>query len=113
MALGWERTGEAVWDRDHYAAGSERSGAGETTCIYAAKGNVFGTYLHGFFDEAGIVERLSEYLAGDQKAKAKEWHIPEDGSLLSVTEFKERQYDALAGLLREHLDMEAVYRLIT
>ncbi|MBQ7676746.1 MAG: cobyric acid synthase [Lachnospiraceae bacterium] len=113
MAPGWERTGEAVWDRDHYAAGSERSGAGETTCIYAAKGNVFGTYLHGFFDEAGIVERLAEYLAGDQKAKAKEWHIPEDGSLLSVTEFKERQYDALAGLLREHLDMEAVYRLIT
>lgn len=69
-------------------------------------GNVLGTYLHGIFDEpefrAGFVRLLCE-----QKGIA-----PEDASGISFEAYREQQFDRLAEVLRESLDMEAVYRIV-
>lgn len=58
----------------------------------------WGTYLHGIFDNAGIVNAiLSE---SGQNVKTE----------MNFQEFKEQQYDKLANLIRENIDMEYVYK---
>lgn len=68
--------------------------------------NVFGTYIHGIFDNmefsTGLVNNL-------RKIKGLERH---DSTGLSFKEFKESQYDKLVDLLRESLDMEKIYKIL-
>ena len=67
--------------------------------------NVYGTYIHGFFDQKEIAETVIQTIA---QAKGKTIMI--DG-LKDYAAFKESQYDLLAKGLRESLDMKAVYRI--
>ena len=71
----------------------------------SADGLVFGSYLHGLFDNEWLTDRLLERLAGEKG-------IRPGGHLESVKEYKERQYDKLAALVRSSLDMKAVYRIL-
>ncbi len=68
--------------------------------------NVYGTYIHGFFDKeevsAGIVKALG---------RAKGLDLSQIHSVDFAT-FKETQYDLLAKGLRAHLDMEKIYRIL-
>lgn len=75
----------------------------------AANGNVMGTYLHGFFDEAKITSTLVDEL--------RRWRgLPpmrlEDARVLSAEEHRNNELDRLADVVRESLDMDAVYRII-
>ena len=69
-------------------------------------GNVFGTYLHGIFDEADFREALIRLLC-ERKGISYE-----NKSGMSFAEYKDRQYDKLAKGLRESLDMEEIYRVM-
>lgn len=71
----------------------------------SADGLVFGSYLHGLFDNEWLTDRLLERLAGEKG-------IRPGGHLENVKEYKERQYDKLAALVRSSLDMKAVYRIL-
>ena len=71
-----------------------------------SRGNVYGTYLHGIFDAKGIAPDLVRILA---KRKGV---ICDTGRMLSYSEFKETQYEKLAGILREYLDMDFVYKIM-
>ena len=71
----------------------------------AVSGNVCGTYVHGIFD-GGVAEA---FLAGLAARKGVAFHA---GGTDDRT-YRESQYDRLAAALREHLDMEFVYRLIS
>ena len=85
--------------------GVSRDGSGNSR-IECSKDNVYGTYLHGFFDEAAPVEALAAYLA-------KEKGLPEPTEhLVSHRAYKEAQYDLLADALRAHLDMDRIYEII-
>jgi len=68
-------------------------------------GNVIGSYLHGIFDNdefrLGLINRLRE-------SKGLSPMLAEE--LSSVD--KEREYDKLADLFREHIDMELIYEKI-
>lgn len=68
-------------------------------------GLVFGSYLHGIFDNleftGAILNQLAEKKGISLTATAK-----------SMEEYKESQYDKLADLVRRSLDMEAVYRIM-
>ena len=70
-----------------------------------ADGLVFGSYLHGIFDNleftGAILNQLAEKKGISLIATAK-----------SMEEYKESQYDKLADLVRRSLDMEAVYRIM-
>ncbi len=66
--------------------------------------NVFGTYLHGLFDTGELTEKLAAYLL------ERKGLTPKSVRVESRTAYKERQYDRLAAVVRESLDMEAIYR---
>ncbi len=71
------------------------------------KGNIFGTYLHGIFDNLAWSEKLLNALR-------KRRGLPEKHAPLPATyrEHKEKEYDSLAVVVRENIDMERVYRAI-
>jgi len=67
------------------------------------RGNVYGTYIHGFFDKEGIAMTIVEALA-----KKKGITLDLDASF-NYQEYKEEQYDRLAAQLRASLDMKGIY----
>ena len=69
-------------------------------------GQVQGTYLHGVFDN---LEWTRQYLNELRLAKGLE---PLEDQLVSIKDFKDREYDKLADVLRQSLDMEQIYQII-
>lgn len=69
-------------------------------------GNVYGSYVHGIFDENGIAESIVRTLY-----ELKGMEFSED-SLFDVHAYRESQYDKLAETVRAALDMELVYRIL-
>ncbi|MDO5399576.1 MAG: cobyric acid synthase [Eubacteriales bacterium] len=67
-------------------------------------GNVFGTYLHGLFDEGELTEKLAAWLCSRRGLEASA------AAPVSHRAYQEQQFDLLALGVRESLDMEAVYR---
>jgi len=65
-------------------------------------GRIFGTYLHGIFDAPGF--RFS-FLNALARSAGKKRPAPAPGDLPSISLVKERNYDKLAHLLRENLDL--------
>ncbi len=68
-------------------------------------GLVFGSYLHGLFDNLSFTGAILNQLA-------KKKGISLTATAKSMEEYKESQYDKLADLVRRSLDMEAVYRIL-
>ena len=59
------------------------------------QGNVYGTYVHGFFDRKEVLEAVTGF---------------ED--TMDYEAFRETQYDLLAKVLRESLDMDYIYEIM-
>lgn len=70
------------------------------------KGNVYGSYVHGIFDEGEIAWRVCEALA------AAEGISLDKGGVRSYHDFRESQFNLLADVTRKHMDMEAVYAML-
>ena len=70
------------------------------------KDNVFGTYIHGFFDTKEVLSRFIEILA-----KRKGVSI-DTSSMVGYKEYKDSQYELLAKGLREALDMDKIYEIL-
>lgn len=68
--------------------------------------NVYGTYMHGVFDAPGIAEAVVSALG-----KKKGIDLRTLGTV-DFAQYKETQYDLLAAGLREHLDIDAIYRIL-
>ena len=75
----------------------------------AACGNVFGTYLHGLFDEPGVALALARSLA--RMRGLPESVVGAEGAV-SAADHRAREFDRLADSVRGALDMEYVYRII-
>lgn len=69
-------------------------------------GNVFGTYMHGIFDSGGILRGIINNLR-----QAKGLSV-DDSEQMSFEEFKEKEYNRLADIVRNSLDMEMVYKIM-
>lgn len=69
-------------------------------------GQVYGSYLHGFFDQAEIVDALLQGLA------AKKGISREDITMTDYETYKNEQYDRLADLMRESMDMNKIYEIL-
>lgn len=89
---------------------------GETMCYGEASlftsdntgyclGNVYGSYVHGFFDKRDIMLEVVRSIA---RTKGKDITL----EALDYSEFKEKQYDLIAKGLRESLDMDYIYKLL-
>jgi len=70
-------------------------------------GRVWGTYIHGIFDNDGFRQ---EFIKRVKQAKGISVSSEAHASF-SFQEFKEAQYDRLAELVRNNIDMEAFYRI--
>lgn len=68
--------------------------------------NVLGTYIHGIFDEIDFTRAL---LNNIREMKGLE-RI--ESSVTSFKDFKDKEYDKLADLLREHLDIKKIYEIM-
>ena len=62
-----------------------------------------GTYIHGFLDNAPVIEHILEKFK-IKNAKCK---------IQSYADFKEEQYDKLADHVRQHVNMEQIYKILT
>jgi len=67
---------------------------------YFENGRCWGTYLHGILDNPSVVDALI----------APYTTLP--GKALNYRQYKENQYDKLAALLRQHLDIEGIYKTL-
>lgn len=70
------------------------------------EGTVLGTYLHGIFDNAlftsGLINNLRRSLGmGEIECSTRDF-----------VDFKEQQYDNLAKILKDNLDMERIYGIL-
>ena len=74
--------------------------------VFIQKDNIIGTYVHGIFDDSDIAATLVNKLA-EKKGIA----VSEKDNI-SYAEYKEKQYDMLADILRENMDMDYIYSLL-
>ncbi|MBR6049744.1 MAG: cobyric acid synthase [Clostridia bacterium] len=70
------------------------------------KGNVYGSYIHGIFDENGIARAIVRALY------EKRGLVFDEDAVFDVHAYRESQYDKLAETVRAALDMELVYRIL-
>ncbi|MDD3141947.1 MAG: cobyric acid synthase CobQ, partial [Lachnospiraceae bacterium] len=68
--------------------------------------NVYGTYVHGIFDEEQVVKGIVRALL---QGKGYDVSSVESFDLLA---YKEEQYNQLADIIRDSMDMEAIYAII-
>ena len=69
-------------------------------------GNVFGTYIHGIFDQPQMAQGLIEALC------LRKGLDPGKIAAVDFAQHKEEQYNLLAQGVRESLDMDAIYRTL-
>ena len=69
-------------------------------------GNVYGSYIHGLFDHAETADAILHALAEKKGVSLQ------GGEMEDYRTFKEKQYDKLADIIRENLDMKMVYEII-
>jgi len=72
----------------------------------ACRRNVCGTYAHGIFDTAEASEALVRLLAERKGIDA------DLSGTVDYAAVKDRNYDMLADMLRKHLDMTEIYRIL-
>ncbi len=67
---------------------------------YRLNSHCFGTYMHGIFDNAVVLRDLLK----DFELEVQDFNFHE---------FKQQQYDKLADMVRNEVDMEKVYRILS
>ncbi|MEF9839494.1 MAG: cobyric acid synthase [Lachnospiraceae bacterium] len=72
----------------------------------ASRGNVYGSYVHGIFDESQVANTMVNALL-----EAKGYHR-EQVKAFDLQTYKETQYNLLADIIRENVDMKEIYRIL-
>ena len=70
------------------------------------QGNVIGSYLHGIFDTGAFWRAVVNHVREQKGLDAN------DSEVVTMEEFRNREFDRLAAIVRQNLDMDAVYRII-
>lgn len=73
----------------------------------AYQGLVYGSYIHGIFDSGNIASTMVKAL---YNANGLQYDLTL--SEISAKQHKENQYDMLANILRDSIDMDAVYKIL-
>ncbi len=81
----------------------EKNGVFKT--IGAYKKNVFGTYIHGFFDSDDMANRIAKWLF-------KQKGIDYINDTMPFKYYKQAQYDKMAKILTENIDMKYIYKIM-
>ena len=79
-------------------------GVSDTEQAILETDHCIGTYIHGFLDNAPVIEHLLS-----EKVKVRS---EKEAVTTSYADFKEQQYDKLAAHVRQYVDMEKVYEIL-
>ena len=76
-------------------------GVSDTDQAILQTDHCIGTYIHGFLDNAPVIEHLLKPIANSQKPMSK-----------SQKAFKDEQYNKLAAHVRQHVDIDRIYQIL-
>ena len=82
------------------------NGRDEPDGVINRTGNILGTYLHGIFDTGVFWRAVTDHIRSEKGISAS------GDEILTMAEFKDREFNRLADIVRTNLDMEAVYKII-
>ena len=69
-------------------------------------GTVYGTYIHGIFDNVEVTASIINSL------RIKKGLTSFDKSNMSYKEYKETQYNLLADIIRQNINMDLIYKIV-
>ena len=78
-------------------------GVSDTSEAILQTDHCIGTYIHGFLDNAPVIEHILSKHVNQQSPQSTQ----------SYADFKEQQYDKLAAHVRQHVDMERIYQILS
>ena len=70
------------------------------------RGNVLGSYLHGLFDDGQLFAAIAAHIR-KEKGIDTETQAP-----MTLNEYREREFDRIADIVRASVDMDAIYRIV-
>jgi len=70
------------------------------------QGNVLGSYLHGLFDDGQLFAAIAAHI---REAKGLSGEVCDT---VSFEDFREREFDRIADIVRASVDMNAIYRIV-
>ncbi len=82
------------------------NGRAEPDGVANPQGNVLGSYLHGIFDTGAFWRAVVNHLRAEKGLDAN------TGDVLTMEQFRDREFDRMAAIVRQNLDMDAVYKII-
>lgn len=82
----------------------ETKGSDGENIVFSQEGNVFGTYVHGIFDEGDLALKIIKAIARNKGILLEQE--------MDYRAFKDREYDKLAKVLRDNLDMDYIYKIM-
>ncbi len=74
--------------------------------VMNANGNVLGSYLHGLFDDGQLFAAIAAHIRAQKGISGK------TAAPVSFEEFREREFDRIADIVRSGVDMDMVYRIV-
>ena len=75
-------------------------GVSDTEELILQTDHCIGTYIHGFLDNAAVINYLLKSNVSSQEPN------------VSLAEFKDHQYNLLADHVRKHMDISLLYQII-
>ena len=86
-------------------AGNEKAVTDDDHTVAVVKDNVFGTYLHGIFDNEEVTRNILNKIREKKGLEEMEAGITFD-------EYREQEFDKLEKIFRENLDMKKIYEIL-
>jgi adenosylcobyric acid synthase len=80
-------------------------GVSDTNEAILQTDHCIGTYIHGFLDNAPVINHI---LRGKGIVKSEKF-----ASATSYADFKEEQYNKLAAHIRQYVDIERIYQILS
>lgn len=80
-------------------------GVSDTNQAILQTDHCIGTYIHGFLDNAPVIEYI---LRGKGKVNSEE-----SATAISYSDFKDQQYDKLADHVRQYIDIDKLYQILS
>lgn len=91
-------------------------GVSDTVQAILQTDHCIGTYIHGFLDNAPVIEHLLKASPRPLQIEgelARAPFSPPFGGAGGGSTFKDQQYDKLAAHVRQHVDMDKLYQIIS
>ncbi|WP_302163272.1 cobyric acid synthase, partial [uncultured Fusobacterium sp.] len=85
--------------------GNESSVTEDDHIVAVVKDNIFGTYLHGIFDNEKVTRTILNRI---RKKKGME----QLGEGITFDEYREREFDKLEKVVRENIDIKKIYEIL-